>query len=87
MGHVAGPLHILLVKKEMRIWFNIICLKLYQFERTTWWCLSALEYVIEISFKFFLKYVMLEKKKKSWSLKICISPPLGDRHDVNPGRP
>ena len=39
---VAGPLHILLAYKKGRIWVNILCLKLYQFERTTWWCLSAL---------------------------------------------
>ena len=38
MDHVAEPLHILLEEKEGRIWFNTICLKLYQFERTTWWC-------------------------------------------------
>ena len=31
--HFAGPLHILLAEKEGRIWFNIICFKLYQFER------------------------------------------------------
>ena len=34
--HVAGPLHILLVGKEGRIWFNIICLNHYQFEKITW---------------------------------------------------
>ena len=26
MDHVAGPLHILLAKKEGRIWFSVICL-------------------------------------------------------------
>ena len=36
MDHVAGPLHILLAEKEERIWFDIICLKLYQFEGNTW---------------------------------------------------
>jgi hypothetical protein len=35
MYHVVGPLHILLAEKEGKIWFNIICLKLYQFERIT----------------------------------------------------
>jgi hypothetical protein len=43
MDHVAGPLHILLAEKEGRIWFNIICLKLYQFEKITRWCLFVLE--------------------------------------------
>ena len=33
MYHVAGPSHILLAEKEGRVWFSIICLKLYQFER------------------------------------------------------
>ena len=47
MDHVVGPLHILLVEKEGRMWFNIICLKLYQFERTTWWCLYVLEYALQ----------------------------------------
>ena len=31
MDHVVGPLHILLAKKEGRIWFDIKCFKLYQF--------------------------------------------------------
>ena len=39
MDHVVGPLHILLAEKEGRIWFYILCLKLYQFERSTWWYL------------------------------------------------
>jgi hypothetical protein len=32
MDHVAGPIHILLAEREGRIWFNIICLKPYQFK-------------------------------------------------------
>jgi hypothetical protein len=40
-----------------RIWFNIICLKLYQFERITWWCL----HVLESALQFVLKFVMLKK--------------------------
>ena len=40
MDCVVGPLHILLAEKEGRIQFNIRCLKLYHFERITWWCLS-----------------------------------------------
>ena len=43
MDHVAGPFHIWIAEKERRIWFNIICLKLYQFKRITWWCLFVLE--------------------------------------------
>ena len=81
MDHVAGPLHILLAGKEGRIWFNMICLKLYQFERTTWWCLFVLEFILESILKFILeialisvlKFVLLGKMfKKSWSPKICI---------------
>ena len=61
MDHVAGPLHILLVEKEGRIWFNIKYLKFYQFKRITWWCLSVLE------------FDMLEKYySKSWSQGICV---------------
>ena len=47
MDHVAGALHILLAKKEGRIWFDMKCLKLYQFKRITWWCLSLLESVMD----------------------------------------
>ena len=57
MDHVAWPLHILLAEKEGRIWFNVICLKLYQFKRITWWCLFVLEFVLE----FAPQYVMLGK--------------------------
>ena len=43
---------------------NIICLKLYQFENTTWWCLLVLEYVLEsillYDMECALKFVMLE---------------------------
>ena len=53
MGHVARPLHILLAEIEGRIWFNIVCLKLYQFKRIDWWCLFVLEPALE--------YVMLDK--------------------------
>ena len=52
MDHIAGPLHILLAEKEGRIWFDIICLKLYQCERNTWWCLSLLGFVLESVMKF-----------------------------------
>ena len=51
MDHVMGPLNILLAEKEGRFWFDMICLKLYQFKRIIWWCLFVLEFV--------MKYVML----------------------------
>ena len=66
MDHVAGPLHILFAEKEGRIWFNIVCLKLYEFEKISWWCLyaleSILEYVLESTLKSILEYVLLKKK-------------------------
>ena len=34
-------------EKEGRVWFNIIHVKLYQFERTTWWCMYVLDHVLE----------------------------------------
>jgi hypothetical protein len=88
MDHVAGPLHILLAEKVGRIWFNMICLNLYQFKRITWWCLSVLEFVMEFSLQFVLKYVMLEKILKNHGLpEISSCPPLGDGPDVNSGIP
>ena len=89
MDHVAGPLHILLAKKEGRISFNIICLKLYQFKRITWWYLSFLESNMRSTLQFVLKFVMLEKiLEKNHSLPENASrPPLGGGHDENFGRP
>ena len=58
MDYVVGPLHILLAEKEGRIMFSIICLKLYQFERATWWCLSILESILQFVMKFVLKFVL-----------------------------
>ena len=79
MDHVARPLHILLVEKKGRIWFNIICLKFYQFERTTWWCLfvlkSILDSIMEYSLPSVVTYFMLGKiLKKSCSPGICVKP-------------
>ena len=69
MDHVVGPLHILLAEKEGRIWFSIICLKLYKFERTTWWCLFVLESILEFVLKYVLKFVMLKiYKTKNYGL-------------------
>ena len=70
MDHVAGPLHILLAKKEGRIWFNIICLKLYQYERTTWWCLYVMKFVLEST----MEYAILKNITKIWSPEICVRP-------------
>ena len=53
---------------------NIICLKLYQFERTTWWCLWVVEFVMESILEYALEYIMLNNIKKSWSTKICVKP-------------
>ena len=78
MDHVVGPLHILLAEKEGRIWFNIICLKLYQFERTTWWCLFVPKYILEST----LKYVMLKNIKK-----IMVSRNLRQAHLLEVGPP
>jgi hypothetical protein len=66
MDHVAGPLHILMVGKEGRIWFNIICFKLYQFESNNWWPFSILKYVMEFALQSNLKCecVLLENIKK-----------------------
>ena len=61
IDHVA-PLHTLLAKKEGRIWFNIMGLKLYQFKGIIWWCLWVLEYVM----KSVMKFVMLEKILKKF---------------------
>ena len=65
MDHVAGPLHILLAEKEGRIWFNIICLKLYQFKRITWWCFYVLEFSMEFALPSILNNVLLEKNSKN----------------------
>ena len=74
-GPCCGTIAYFVGGKEKRIWFSIICLKLYQFRRITWWCLSVLEYVLESSLKFVLKSIMLEKiLKKSWSPRICVKP-------------
>ena len=83
MDHVAGPLHILLAEKEGRIWFNITCLELYQFERISWRCLSVLEFVM----KFDLQFVCWKNTKKNHGLPEFVSgPPLGGGPDEKLGR-
>ena len=84
MDHVTESLHILLAEKEVRIWFNIICLKIYQFERTTWWCLFVLEFVL----KSILKSIMLKKYVKKHGLpKFGSDSPLGGRPNENSKKP
>ena len=78
--------------KDRRIWFNIICLKLYQFKRTTWWSLSVLEHVLESVMEYAMQYVInlscWKKYSKSHGLSKFVSdPPLGGRPDANSGRP
>ena len=71
-------------KTEERIWFNVICLKLYQFERTTWWCLSVMEFALQ----FVLKSVLLKKNIEKHGLpKFASGLPLGGGPDENSGRP
>ena len=73
MDHVVGPLHALLAEKEGRIWFNIICFKLYQFKIITWWCMLVLEFTMESNLKYVLKFVLLPKiLKKSRSTRILV---------------
>ena len=60
MDHVAGSLRILLAKQEGRIWFNIICLKLYQPKRITRWCLFVLESILEYILKFVFEICLVE---------------------------
>jgi len=65
MDHVAGLLHMLLVeKREERIWFNMICLKLYQFEMIAWWCLSVVESILECVLEYAMTSTLLEKHIK-----------------------
>jgi hypothetical protein len=52
--------------KEGRNWFNIICLKLYQFKRILRWCLSIMESILKSVLEYALKFVLLEKISKSW---------------------
>jgi hypothetical protein len=86
MDHVARPLHILLAKKGGG--FDIVCLKLYKFERITSWCLSILKSILKYVMEFALQYVMLEKiLEKSRSPGICVNPTLGGGPDENSRRP
>ena len=81
MDHIAVPLRILLAEKEGGVQFNITCLKLYQFKRSTWWCLCVLQFAVQS--------VMLEKtlKKKHDLMEFASGPPLRGGYDANSGRP
>ena len=70
--------------KEGRIWFNIICPKLYQFKRITWWCLSVLESITDLPWNL----SCWNKKSKSHSLvEFGSSPPPRGGPDKNSRRP
>ena len=86
-GPCAGPLHILLAEKEGRIWFNIICLKLYQFERI---CLSDYHGICPgIYFGICLEICLVEKiyHKNHGLPKFATNPPLGGRPNGNSKTP
>jgi hypothetical protein len=64
MDNVAGLLHILLVEKKQRIWFNTICLKFYPFKRIMRWCLFVMVSVMEVAMQSIMKFVTLEENIK-----------------------
>ena len=83
-GPWCGTIAYFVAGKEGRIWFDMICLKLYQLERTTRWCLSLLDYVLEYA----MKYVLLKNILKKYGLpKSASGPPLGGRPDKNSTKP
>jgi hypothetical protein len=57
---------------EERIWFNIICLKLYQFKIIICWCLSFFGIFPTICHETYLAGNNIEKK--SWCTGICVRP-------------
>jgi hypothetical protein len=74
-GPCCGTIAYFVGGKRGRIWFNIMCLKLYQFKRIIWWCLSVLESFMEVALQYVSKSIMLEKiLKKSWSPGIFVRP-------------
>ena len=80
-GPCCGTIAYLLVKKEGTIWFTIICLKLYQFERITWLCLSILKCILESA----MQSVMLEIQKKIHDLsKFSLDPLLAIKNSRRP---
>ena len=59
-GPCCGTIAYFVGIKEGRIWFNTICLKLYQFNRNTWWRLSVMEFILKYALQYVLKFVMLD---------------------------
>ena len=68
--------------KEGRIWFYIICFKLYQLKKITWWCLSVLESALQDV----LKSILL---KRNILKKVMVSQNLHHAHllETNSDRP
>ena len=60
----CGTIAYFVGRKRGRLWFNRICLKLYKFERTTWWCLSIVECILESSLEYVVNFALLKKVKK-----------------------
>ena len=75
MDHDARPLHILLTKQRGEDLLNITCLKLYQFRRISWWCLSIMESVL----RSIMKYAMLD------FFKVTVSQILRQSHLLEVG--
>ena len=65
-GPCCGTVAYFVGRKRGRVWYNTRCLKLYQFERTTWWYLSVLESILEsrICFEIFFEFCPIEKTLK-----------------------
>ena len=84
MDHVAGPLHILLAGKEGRVWFHIICLKLYQFKRITWWRLSVVDNALQsLMLKKILKKVMVSRNlRQAHLLEVSLTKISGDHETL-----
>ena len=71
--------------KKGMIRFNMMCLKLYQFQRITRWCLYVLKYVVESALQSVLKFIMLEKNiiKNYGLLEFLLGPPPRGGLDTN----
>jgi hypothetical protein len=88
-GPCCGTIAYFVGGKKGMIWFNIICLKLYQFRRITRWCLYVLESVVESTLQSVLKFVILEKNiiKNYGLLEFLSGPPPRGGLDTNSKRP
>ena len=72
--------HCIFCRRKKKIWFNIICLNLYQFERITRWCLFVLKSIMEYVMEHALKIVLLKNTKK-----IMVSRNLRQAHPLEVG--